>query len=164
MVRPRKKRVSKKASIVEFLSGVKDRPTAGLVILFSASIVGLATFTSAVSTIFSTLTDVSDRVRFSGVAKRYLRTGGEFIRLSQGFWIEKGDGTKFVFQEFRKSEDGYVYMYDTTRHFPSNPTAYLQVRIPIKGGMSQWSYLNPVSWVDLYPVRPDWTEEPQRDP
>jgi hypothetical protein len=134
--------------------------------VLSAAVVGTATFTNGVSSLFTSLADLSDRLRILSVAKRYVRPGGgEFVRLSQGYWIEHTEGRpeRFVFQELDRV-DGYVYLYDSSRLLNNDPTDPIQIRIPIKGGQVQWSYANPVNWTDLFEVKPEWTDEPKKGP
>jgi hypothetical protein len=160
----RSRRPSSIGILAKWLGSLRKGPP--IVAAIVAAVIGLSTFTTAVSTILKTLADLSDRVRILSVAKRYVRPGGgEFVRLSQGYWIEHTESqtVRFVFQELAKT-DGYVYLYDSSRLLANDRTNPLQVRIPIKGGMAQWSYANPVQWTDLFEVRPEWTDEPKKGP
>jgi len=71
-------------------------------------------------------------------------------------WVEYPPyvpGQNFRFNEARR-DDQYIYLYDKTRHKKNDPVRVLYLRLPITGGMAQWSYPNPFTWQDLYPVTP----------
>jgi hypothetical protein len=84
----------------------------------------------------------------------YIYPSGRFEK--QGaVWVEYppyNEGKNLTFRE-AKSEGGYIYLYDETRHVENDPVRIFYLRIPIEGGMAQWSFPNPFVWKDLYPVR-----------
>ena len=86
----------------------------------------------------------------------YQHPGGRFVKSGKG-WIEYppyAPGQNFTFQELR-TEGGYLYLYDLSRHKEGDQARVFHLRIPINGGMSQWSYPNPFNWQDLYMVSPE---------
>ncbi|MCX5819011.1 MAG: caspase family protein [Deltaproteobacteria bacterium] len=90
------------------------------------------------------------------VASVYEHPGGRFVKSGKG-WLEYppyAPGKNFTFKELR-TEGGYLYLYDPSRHKEGDPARVFYLRIPIVGGMSQWSYPNPFNWQDLYMVSPE---------
>jgi hypothetical protein len=140
--------------IGEWLEKLRTRPAIAFFIFFSGSITTLGAFSDSLSNIFTILGDLADRVQFWSVARQYVRPGGgEFVRLSHGYWIEttKAQPRRFVLQEFRKDRD-YLYLYDSYRAKDNDPTNPLLVRIPVRGGIAQRSYANPIVWTDPFQV------------
>jgi len=85
----------------------------------------------------------------------YIHPSGSFERQGE-VWVEYPPYAKdrnFRFKEARR-DDQYILIYDETRHKENDPVRVLYLRIPIAGGMLQWSYPNPFEWKDLYPVSP----------
>jgi hypothetical protein len=86
-------------------------------------------------------------------ANIYVHPSGSFERQGE-VWVEYppyASGKNFRFKEARRDSD-YIYLSDETRHKENDPVRILYLRIPISGGMVQWSYPNPFEWQDLYPV------------
>jgi hypothetical protein len=117
---------------------------------------------AAVSLIDRTESSVSSVTRadppapVSTVASVYEHPGGRFVKSAKG-WSEYppyAPGKNFTFKELR-TEGGYLYLYDPSRHKAGDLTRVFYLRIPIAGGMSQWSYPNPFDWQDLYIVSPE---------
>ena len=89
------------------------------------------------------------------VADLYSHPGGSFERKGSE-WIEypeysPGQNFKFLSEGFDTS---YLYLVDRSRHKPGDNTRVFYMRLPLKGGMAQWSYPNPYIWQDLYMVTP----------
>jgi len=57
----------------------------------------------------------------------------------------------FIFKELRRDPD-YIYLYDESR--AKKPGHPMYLRIPIAGGVVQWTYPNPLEWEDLLIVDP----------
>jgi hypothetical protein len=89
------------------------------------------------------------------VADLYAHPGGSFERRGS-VWVEypeysPGQNFKFSSTGFDTS---YLYLVDSSRHKPGDTTRVFYMRLPLKGGMAQWSYPNPYIWQDLYMVTP----------
>jgi hypothetical protein len=48
--------------------------------------------------------------------------------------------------------DGYIY----SRVLDGDPNRPMYLRLPVGGGVAQWSFPNPFQWQDLYVVSADW--------
>lgn len=91
------------------------------------------------------------------VADVFVHAAGSFERQGE-IWVEYppySPGTNFRFREARRDSE-FIYLYDETRHKEGDPARIMYLRLPITGGMAQWSYPNPFIWQDLYPVTPKW--------
>lgn len=87
------------------------------------------------------------------VADVYVHPSGSFERQGE-IWVEYppyAPGQNFHFKEARR-DDQFVYLYDETRHKENDPVRVYYLRLPISGGMAEWSYPNPFQWQPLYPV------------
>jgi hypothetical protein len=85
----------------------------------------------------------------------FMHPSGRFERQGE-IWVEYppyAPGRNFKFKEARR-EAGFIYLYDETRHKENDPVRIMYLRLPINGGMAQWSFPNPFIWQDLYPVTP----------
>lgn len=75
-------------------------------------------------------------------------TGARYVKTDSG-WAEfahPGDPAPFArfVESYRNTE--YVVLYDQSRD--------MYVRLPLKGGMANWSHTNPIVWTDMYYVTP----------
>jgi DNA-binding winged helix-turn-helix (wHTH) protein len=59
----------------------------------------------------------------------------------------------FIFKELRRDHE-YIYLYDETRR--RDPGRPMYFRIPILGGVAQWTCPNPIQWEDCLIVEPQW--------
>ena len=86
--------------------------------------------------------------------KRFLHASGSFERDGE-LWVEKPPHQygHFTF-EYQGVVDGYMYLVDKSRVQSGDRNRPFTMRIPLKGGMLQWSFPNPFVWKDLYVVRP----------
>ncbi len=79
-----------------------------------------------------------------------------YFKKQGSLWLEYppyAPNSYFTFQD--KGSDGtYVYLVDPSRSKPGDPSNGMIMRLPIKGGSAQWSYQNPVSWIDFTVVTP----------
>src|SRR5215469_8854970 len=143
-------------NLKEWLSRLPTRPLMAIFVILFTGAATLAAFTKNLSTIFNNLADAAEQVQFLGVAHRYVRPGGgQFVRLSDGYWVEvtKGQLARFVFQELRRDKD-FIYLYDSSRVRGNDPADPIVVRIPKDGGVVQWSYAkssaNSSNWNNLF--------------
>ena len=59
----------------------------------------------------------------------------------------------FIFKEILRNHE-FIYLYDETkRRDPGRP---IHFRIPIQGGVAQWTFPNPIQWEDVLIVKPQW--------
>ncbi|SDC68145.1 TIR domain-containing protein [Cupriavidus sp. YR651] len=89
------------------------------------------------------------------VSNVYTHPAGSFERQGE-IWVEYppySPGRNFQFKEARRDGE-FIYLFDETRHKAGDPLRIMYLRLPIAGGMAQWSYPNPFIWQDLYPVTP----------
>jgi len=103
-----------------------------------------------VTTIKATMNETSAPV---AIASEYWHGAGSF-RKEGDRWVEYPalpDGRHFVFTELVR-DDKHLYLVDTTRMRDLRSAMY--VRIPVAGGVVQWSFPNPLSWEDLCVVAP----------
>jgi hypothetical protein len=85
----------------------------------------------------------------------YVHPSGSFERQGE-IWVEYPSykpGHNFRFKEARR-DDQFIYLYDETRHKENDPVRVFYLRLPVSGGMAEWSYPNPFQWQPLYPVTP----------
>jgi hypothetical protein len=85
----------------------------------------------------------------------YVHASGSFERQGE-IWVEYppyAPGRNFRFKEALR-DDRFIYLYDDTRHKENDPVRVFYLRLPVSGGMAEWSYPNPFQWQPLYPVRP----------
>jgi hypothetical protein len=88
-----------------------------------------------------------------GPTEEYFSGAGGF-RKEGDIWREYPalpDGDHFEFKELRRDTE-HIYLYDESRKRDERSPMYL--RIPIGGGMVQWSYSNPLIWQDVCVVEP----------
>jgi hypothetical protein len=57
------------------------------------------------------------------------------------------------FEPLRQDSD-YLYLVDRSRLKDDSPSNPILLRLPIRGGTAQWSWSNPMIWVDLTIVTP----------
>jgi hypothetical protein len=98
-------------------------------------------------------------VNLTSISARFSHANGYFVQNGDK-WIEYPP----YLPKFGKGNftfipdgviDGYLYLVDPTRHPEGDPNRPFTLRIPVQGGMAQWSYPNPWQWSDLYVVHPD---------
>ncbi len=161
------------AIVRKWLEGLPKRPSLAILIILTAPVATLATFSDNLTKLLRQLEYVSDRLQF-GIAKRYVTAqGGQFLRLADGYWVQTIDQTltdrntkallnpetcqtvtqlrRSVLQEFRKDRE-YIYLYDSSRSKLNDATDPLLVRIPVVGGQVDCSFANPIQWVPVFRV------------
>lgn len=85
---------------------------------------------------------------------RYDYATGYFKRYGDR-WIEQlnsENSPSASFTELRRDNE-YIYLADSSRTKSGEPNNVLHLRIPIEGGTAQWSWTNPIQWIDLHVVR-----------
>jgi len=86
-------------------------------------------------------------------ARIYVHASGSFEKQGD-MWVEYPEyapGEHYEFKELRRDNE-YIYLYDETRR--KDPGRVMHLRIPIAGGIAQWSYPNPIQWIDFCAVEP----------
>jgi len=86
---------------------------------------------------------------------RYTYPGGVFERIAHR-WIERkssGPNAYAAFDEVNRDRE-YIYLVDRSRHGGTDVSNVMNLRLPLRGGIAQWSWQNPIVWVDLYVVSP----------
>jgi hypothetical protein len=70
-------------------------------------------------------------------------------------WIEQLNSANAPFASFTelRRDDEYIYLADPSRTKNDHSNNVLHLRIPINGGTAQWSWANPIQWIDLHVVR-----------
>ncbi len=141
-------------TLQQWLETLSGRPGMAVLVILVASMITLAGFVQNVSTIFRKLEDLAGSVQISGAGRNYnfVRPGGgQFIQLSDGYWLEttKGQLTRFLFQERRQDKE-YIYLYDSSRLNPHDPTDAMALRIPKAGGVIEWSYEKSPRWTSTF--------------
>ena len=83
----------------------------------------------------------------------YIHPNGHFEKRGEVWKEHRKDAPDqpFSFKELRRDKD-YIYLYDQSRKKDSGRPMYL--RIPIKGGVVQWTFPNPLAWEDCLIVEP----------
>lgn len=75
----------------------------------------------------------------------YVHAGGAFTK-ARRTWTETQNGVAIAnFVATSKSSDEDIILFDVSRK--------MYVRIPKAGGMSYWSYADPIQWQELYTVQ-----------
>ena len=83
-------------------------------------------------------------------------TANGFFKKQGDLWIEYppySPGLNFKFNEVSRDSD-YIYLSDPSRQKPGDVNNPMLVRLPTHGGAVQWSYTNPVVWMDYTFARP----------
>lgn len=94
------------------------------------------------------------KIKLSPIPTRFNHATGYFVQ-SGDRWVEYppyGTGN-FTFIP-QGVVDGYLYLADPSRVEKGDRNRAFILRIPIQGGMAQWSFPNPFVWKDLYVVSP----------
>lgn len=95
------------------------------------------------------------RGRAVELPRRFVHTTGSFER-NGDVWTEY---PRHQFGHFSYvtggAADGYVFLVDASRLDNNDPNRPFTIRVPLNGGMAQWSFPNPFIWRDLYVVRPE---------
>ncbi|MGI4880852.1 MAG: hypothetical protein ACRYG4_25590 [Janthinobacterium lividum] len=79
-----------------------------------------------------------------------------YFKKQGSLWLEfppYGPNQYFTFRD-TGSDGNYVYLVDPTRTKPGDQNNAMIVRLPIRGGSAQWSYQNPVAWIDFTVITP----------
>jgi hypothetical protein len=86
---------------------------------------------------------------------RYEYPGGSFERNGIN-WYERKETSQNIYATFAElhRDNTYVFLIDRTRHMEGDAKNFFNLRLPIAGGTAQWSWQNPIVWVDLYVVGP----------
>jgi len=89
------------------------------------------------------------------VASVYVHPNGRFEKTGALWREHRNDepGKPFIFKELRRDQQ-YIYLYDETRKRDAGRPMYF--RIPIFGGVAQWTCPNPIEWEDCLIVEPQW--------
>jgi len=91
----------------------------------------------------------------SRVASVYIHPNGRFEN-EGALWKELRNDEPdepFIFKELRRDQE-YIYLYDETRKRDVGRPMYF--RIPILGGVAQWTFPNPIEWENCLIVEPQW--------
>jgi len=83
--------------------------------------------------------------------RKFTHASGYFEKVGN-FWYEFPGNIPFV-----ESGRGGIYLHliDHGRVKDRDPAHPFTLRMPLPGGMSQWSFPNPWEWRDLYIVKPE---------
>lgn len=137
-----------------YASLIRDHPVVVYLSLVTM-VIGLAT---SIPTAFGAVSDALGISRCLSLSGTYQMAGGTFTKRGR-FWSEvTGSGATFEFEEFRRDRD-YIYLKNLTPRVSlssydgDDRSKLMWVRIPLCGGMLQWSYENPIMWTDLGPIR-----------
>lgn len=86
-------------------------------------------------------------------AEEYTHATGRFERRADGGWDEYDEtGQNIIYRFEETSRDGkYLYLVDRSRR--KDPGRPFTLRLPLAGGIAQWSYPNPYEWSDVTAVR-----------
>lgn len=88
------------------------------------------------------------------VASSYICAFARFVRSGRD-WTEYNSSNQPKFHFITSSiDDEYVYIVDKTRTKNGEPDRPLTIRIPLRGGMSDWGFPNPYDWQPLYGLTP----------
>jgi hypothetical protein len=91
----------------------------------------------------------SDLEEFEAPGGLFRNEGSQWVE----YKITSYGTTRFAtFQEQARDAD-YVYLVDPSRQKPNSPNNAMLVRLPLSGGVAQWSYQNPIQWTDFTIVR-----------
>lgn len=95
------------------------------------------------------------RGRAVELPRRFVHATGSFER-NGDVWTEY-PRHQFGYYSYVTSgvADGYVFLFDASRLDNNDPNRPFMIRVPLNGGMAQWSFPNPFIWRDLYVVRPE---------
>lgn len=91
----------------------------------------------------------------TSLINEFKKPSGRFQKQGEK-WIEYppyAPGNYFTFNELRR-DDSFVYLVDLSRTKPGDRNNAMIVRLPIHGGMAQWSYQNPIVWSEFTIVQP----------
>jgi transcriptional regulator with XRE-family HTH domain len=85
--------------------------------------------------------------------ERYIHPAGYFQKEGKVWNEYRRSQPKpvFTFTELRRDAD-YIYLFDDSRS--KDPGRPMYLRIPLCGGIAQWTYPNPVQWEDVLVVEP----------
>lgn len=87
--------------------------------------------------------------------RKFIHATGSFERAGDT-WVEYPQHQSGNFRFISKGLVGdYLYLIDPTRMENGDNNRAFHLRIPIKGGMVQWSFPNPFVWKDLYIATPE---------
>jgi len=87
--------------------------------------------------------------------RKFIHATGSFERAGDT-WVEYPPHQQGNFRFISKGVvDGYLYLIDPTRVKDGDHNRAFHLRIPVKGGMVQWSWPNPYIWQDLYVATPE---------
>jgi hypothetical protein len=85
--------------------------------------------------------------------ERYVHPAGYFQKKAK-IWHEYHQARSepvFRFTELRRDAE-YIYLFDESRS--KDPGRPMYLRIPLRGGVVQWTYPNPIQWEDVMVVEP----------
>lgn len=86
---------------------------------------------------------------------RFEKPEGYFLREGNA-WIEYppyAPNQNFMFRSMG-ADSNFVYLVDRSRTKQGDANNAMLVRLPIEGGAAQWTYQNPLNWVDFTVVTP----------
>ena len=97
----------------------------------------------------------SRKSRVSKAADVYVHPNGRFERNGKTWREHRNDAPDqpFIFEEWYRDSE-YIYLCDETRRKDAGRPMYF--RIPIAGGVAQWTFPNPIQWEDTLIVAPEW--------
>lgn len=93
---------------------------------------------------------------FEHIPRRFVYSTGSFDKTGLT-WREHTGFNNVTFTFVQDGVvDGYLQLVDSSRLKDNNDANRpFTVRLPLNGGMAQWSYPNPFIWQDLYMVHPE---------
>lgn len=93
----------------------------------------------------------------TSLPKAFSRPGGGRFVKEGAEWVEYppyAPGKHFRFKELR-ADRKFIYLADETRYKDKDKNNVMLMRVPLTGGMMQWSFSNPLVWSDTYLVSPE---------
>jgi hypothetical protein len=87
------------------------------------------------------------------IPRRFVYASGSFDKTGLT-WQEHTGFSNVTFNFVQDGVvEGYLHLVDSSRSLDANRP--FTVRLPLNGGMAQWSYPNPFVWQNLYLVHPE---------
>jgi hypothetical protein len=94
--------------------------------------------------------DGTAKAQASQIPERFSMGASVFEYLGNNAWVERrANNVLFQFTQQGPAVGGYIYLIDFSRVKEGDPGRPFHLRIPIRGGIVQWSWPNPLQWQDL---------------
>jgi hypothetical protein len=97
---------------------------------------------------------ITTKLPSEDAAETYVHPTGRFQRQPDGTWNEypeHGDKAIYTFEELRRDKK-HIYLKDGSRR--KDPGRPMLLRLPVAGGIAQWSWTNPLKWEHLTVIEP----------